>query len=131
MKPQSLIQPQEIEMFYIMPTIRKEFALEMKKLGLKQNKIADLLHIKKATVSHYVNNKRASKVEFSKEIKTEIASSAHKITDTISLIRETQSIVRKIRKSCELCRIHKQLAPIPDECEPEHVQCFVGDESHV
>ena len=130
MPQQSLIQPQEIEMFYIMPTLRRELAIEMKNLGLKQNKIADLLQIKKSTVSQYVNNQRGSKIEFSIGIKQEISKSAPKITDTLSLIRETQRLIREIRQSCELCRIHKQLANVPKNCEPEAVLCFVGD-NHV
>ena len=129
MKLQSLIQPQDIEVFYIMPTLRKELALELKRSGLNQNKIADLLHIKKSTVSQYINNKRGSKVSFSNNIKKEISSSAHEIHDTLTLIRETQKILRSIRHSGELCRIHKQLSDIPGECNPELVNCFGGEEN--
>ena len=131
MSQPQLIQPQEVEMFYVMPTLRRELAIEMKKLGLKQNKIAELLQIKKSTVSQYINNNRGTKIEFSNEIKQEISKSAPKIKDTLSLIRETQKLIREIRQSCELCKIHKQLADIPEDCEPNTALCFVGEENHV
>ena len=52
------LQPQEIEVFYIIPAIRRHIAMYMKLRGLKQNKIAELLHIDKAAVSQYIKKKR-------------------------------------------------------------------------
>ena|SRR3989344_2165352 len=132
MSKQTMIQPQEIEIFYIIPTLRKELAVSMKESGLKQKDIASLLHIEGATVSHYLNNKRGSKVEFSKEIKKEVRNSAKRIHDTVSMIREMQKLLSLIRSSCELCRIHKELeSNVPRDCTPELVSCAVGETKHV
>ncbi|MBI2110228.1 hypothetical protein HYT51_00405, partial [Candidatus Woesearchaeota archaeon] len=44
------LHPQEIEVFYIIPALRRQLAIEMKKNGLKQKRIAELLLIEDATV---------------------------------------------------------------------------------
>lgn len=121
-----LLQPQEIEVFYIIPSLRKQLALEMKKLGYKQNKIASLLAIEEAAVSQYINDKRGSKIDFEPEIKNEIVKSAAVITDRLTLLREMQHLLRAIKDTREICRIHKQLSDVPQECTPEAIDCFGG-----
>lgn len=121
-----LLQPQEIEVFYIIPGLRKQLAMEMKKLGYKQNKIATLLAIEEAAVSQYVNDKRGSKIDFEPEIKKEIAISATRVTDKLTLLREMQHLLRAIKETREICRIHKQLSDVPGECTPELIDCFGG-----
>ena len=51
MADMKLIQPQEVEVLYILPAIRRELAKEMKKQGLEQKKIAGLLFVTEAAVS--------------------------------------------------------------------------------
>ena len=121
------MQPQEIEVFYIIPTLRRYLAMYMKLQGLKQNKIAELLHIEKSAVSQYIKKKRGSKVEFSEGVLNEIAKSVSKIKDEFSLLGEIQRLLRVIRNSGDLCRIHKDISKIPEECEPDKINCF-GDE---
>ena len=55
-----LIQPQEVEVWYIIPLIRKELALAMKKRKMPQNEIASLLGVTDSAISQYSNNKRAA-----------------------------------------------------------------------
>ncbi|MBS3151386.1 hypothetical protein J4443_03345 [Candidatus Woesearchaeota archaeon] len=123
----TFLQPQEIEVFYIIPTLRRYLAMYMKLQGLKQNKIAELLHIEKSAVSQYIKKKRGSKVEFSEGVLNEIAKSVSKIKDEFSLLGEIQRLLRVIRNSGDLCRIHKDISKIPEECEPDKINCF-GDE---
>ena len=61
-----ILQPQEIEFHYILPSIRKSLSIHLKRQGLDQKDIAKLLHIRESTVSQYINNKRASKIDFNK-----------------------------------------------------------------
>ena len=124
MSNHTLLQPQEIEVFYIIPNLRKEFAISMILQGLKQNKIAELLHVESATVSQYINEKRGNKIELDDNIKKEITISASRIRDSLSLVGETQRLLRLIRSSGNLCRIHKQLSDVPRECEPKLINCF-------
>lgn len=123
---QTLLQPQEIEVFYIIPTLRKQLAIAMKELGMKQNKIANLLSIEPATVSQYINDKRGNKIHFEESTLTEITISASKIKDRLSLLREMQRLLRIIKESKEICKIHKSLSGIPEECSPELIECFGG-----
>ena len=120
-----ILQPQEIEVFYIIPTLRKHLAIAMKKQGMKQSRIAELLEIQNATVSQYIKGKRGDKIKFPEKIVKEIEHSSSKIHDKISLIRETQKILLLIRNTGALCTIHKQLSPtIPCSCNPNLTGCF-------
>ena len=119
-----LLHPQEVEVYYIIPTIRHYLTIFMKKEGLKQKEIAKILNIKEAAVSQYLSNKRGSRFKFSKEIENAIKESAYKIKNNFSLITETQRILKLIRESHELCKIHKQLSPVPKTCNPLKTGCL-------
>ncbi len=111
--------PQEIEVWYVLPAIRRELAKAMIKKGVAQKRIAKILGVTEASISHYVKNKRGGKAELSDKIKRDIKKSAEIILeDQYMLIDEMQKICMKIRKSKELCRIHKQF-------EKEHKGCKV------
>ena len=126
----SLLQPQEIEVFYILPTVRRELAVQMKLKGFKQTKIAELLHVENASISQYLNEKRGNKVELGEDVKKEIAVSAGKITSALTFIAEMQHLLRFIRSSGTLCQIHKQLSQVPEECNPCLVNCFGDNDGH-
>ncbi|HIH66091.1 MAG TPA: transcriptional regulator, partial [Nanoarchaeota archaeon] len=55
-----LLHPQELEVFYFIPAIRKELSVQMKKKGKGQREIANLLGITEAAVSQYISSKRAT-----------------------------------------------------------------------
>ena len=57
------IMPQEIEVWYLIPALRKELArIFIKDYGLAQKKAAELLGISGAAVSQYVKEKRAKEI---------------------------------------------------------------------
>src|SRR3989338_2993418 len=58
------LHPQEIETFYILPTLRSYFARFLKERGMKQKDIAHLLMINSATISQYTSSKRGNKISF-------------------------------------------------------------------
>ena len=118
-----MLQPQEIEVFYIIPTIRSHLAKYMKEQGKSQKEISKLLQIRESTVSHYINEKRASKVEFNKDIEKEIKLAATRISDKFTLLSEVQRLIELIRKTDILCQIHKQFADVPSTCNIEKVGC--------
>ena len=118
-----MLQPQEIEVFYIIPTIRSHLAKYMKELGKSQKGISQLLQIRESTVSHYINEKRAHKVEFNKEVEEEIKISASRIKDKWTLLSETQRLLGVIRRTDTLCQIHKQFASVPEGCNIQQIGC--------
>jgi len=109
--------PQEIEVWYILPAIRRQFAMEMKRLGLKQREIALKLNVTEAAISQYIKSKRAKEVAFPKEIKKQIRKSTKLIIRKPEfLLRETQRILESIKEIMLLCELHKKYCKVPEGC---------------
>lgn len=109
-----LLHPQELEVFYILPALRRELAKALKKLGRSQKAIAGLLGVTEAAVSQYVHQKRATGVDFTKDLQKEISGSALQITDRNSFLRVTQQLIRRIRGNrfiCSVCRSQNKGTP--------------------
>jgi uncharacterized protein len=102
--------PQEIEVWLILPTIRKQLALSLKEQGMKQKEIAKSLNLTEAAVSQYLNKKRGDEVKFDKEILSKIRGSASQIISKKSSVRtELQKILRDIKSNkfiCGVCHTH-------------------------
>jgi len=101
--------PQEIEVWYIIPAIRKELAgILTSEYGMTFEKAGNFLGITKAAVSQYLSKKRASKFKIPKEIKKEIKKSAEIISKhNRSALNEIQRILKLIREKgggCNVCR---------------------------
>lgn len=111
-----LLQPQEIEVFYVLPALRKELAIVMKANGKSQKEIAKLLAVTEPAVSQYMSSKRASILKFSDKIKEVIKISANNITSENTLMREMQNLVKLIRDERVVCQIHESLGGAPKNC---------------
>ena len=103
------ILPQEIEVWYVIPAIRKELAkVLIEKYDLTFEKAGSILGISKAAVSHYLNKKRADKIKIPSVIKKEIEKSAGIIVKDKNLaVKEIIRILGLIKKSgssCGLCK---------------------------
>lgn len=101
--------PQEIEVWYIIPAVRKELArLLTKTYGLSYEKAGAALGISKAAVSQYLSNKRANKVCLNAKTKAEIKKSADKIFENPkSAMLEIQRILKFMKNShssCDVCK---------------------------
>ena len=118
-----LLLPQEIETFYILPSLRCNLALVMKKQGMKQKDVASLLGINSATISQYTSKKRGNAVSFPQEVVAEIEKSAMKIKDRFSYLQETQRLLRHIRLTNVLCQVHKKFSDVPSCCDPTQIGC--------
>ena len=111
------LHPQEVEVFYILPAIRKELSIVLKELGKNQKEIAKLLGVTEAAVSQYLSAKRANDVKFPQEIKDSIKAAAPKITDHASMIRQVQTILSAAKQDRFICKMHEQIAnDIPRGC---------------
>ena len=101
--------PQEIEVWYIIPAVRKELAkLLTKTYGLSYEKAGASLGISKAAVSQYLSNKRANKVCLNVKTKAEIKKSAAKIFENPkAAMLEIQRILKFMKdnhSSCDVCK---------------------------
>ncbi len=116
--------PQEIEVWYIMPAIRKELCrVLLTKHKLTQKEIAKRLNITGAAVSQYKKDKRGQHVNLPEGVLSEINQSAAKIADeTSTVFRETQNILNHIRDTSTICDIHKML---DDNVESDCKECIL------
>jgi predicted transcriptional regulator len=99
--------PQEIEVWYILPLIRKELAKALLNYNLTQKEIASKLELTEAAVSQYLNEKRANLINLDNDIKQAIEKSAKKIaTQNTNVIKEIQLISNLIWKNKTICKFH-------------------------
>ena len=101
--------PQEIEVWYIIPSIRKELAkLLTEKYKLTFDKVGEILGVSKAAISQYINKKRANILRFPASIRKEIEKSAKIINENNNLaLKEIIRILNLMKKSkceCGICR---------------------------
>ena len=91
--------PQEIEVWYVIPAVRKELArLLTKKHGLSYDKAATALGITKDAISQYNNNKRAGKVRLHKTLISEIDKASDRIRkDKDKTVKEILKILKFMR----------------------------------
>ena len=109
--------PQEIDVWYILPAVRKEIALALAKKGLKQREIARKLGMTEAAVSQYVKKKRAKSIELPVNIRKEIHKAAENLANEHDCHRyEVQSILDMIRLSGLLCKAHRKYDKVPECC---------------
>jgi len=111
------LQPQEVEVFYILPALRRELAIALKEQGKTQKQIAQLLGVTEAAISQYLNAKRATTI-LPHEFKELVFDAAIKITDKHAMIREIQLLLTKVRNNGFICKLHEQFtADIPKGCD--------------
>lgn len=119
-----LMMPQEIEVRYVIPAIRREMAKEMKKANKSQKETAELLNLRESTVSQYINDKRGKQIILNKEIKKMVKDSIKNIKTRLNSYKEIQKILKKIRMSREICSIHKQIGKSGCRCFPDEKGCI-------
>ncbi len=90
--------PQEIEVFYTLPAIRREMAISMKASGRKQKDIAKLLCVEESTISQYLKDKRAAKIRLEERFRKDVAKSAERIASQADFIKEAQRLLAIMRK---------------------------------
>jgi len=113
------LHPQEIEVWYILPVIRRELAFAMKRKGLTGKRIADLLGVSAAAVSHYFSNKRAKEIALKEKIKEHINDMAEEIIkQPVMIIPYTQAILKMFWDDGIVCDLHKEhCEDLPEDCE--------------
>lgn len=108
--------PQYIELWYLMPALRRELSKELKRKGLSQKEISSALGITEAAVSQYLKLKRA-KISLPEELNWLVKESAGRIYRGKPAFEELFSLVKKARGET-LCQIHKKVdSDVPDSCK--------------
>jgi hypothetical protein len=126
--------PQEVEVWYILPAIRKEFTEVMMKQGFKQKHIAKILGVTEAAVSQYKNSKRAGQVsltpkmkeiveKISLDIRSDCKIDEVKRAEEIScdhyngIYKEFQKLLKVAREERVICMVHKHLGYPMEDCQ--------------
>ena len=117
--------PQEIEVWYIIPAVRKELAMLLTgKYELSYEKAGIILGISKAAISQYLSNKRANKIKLDSNTKKEITQSAKIIIKNPKLaVSEVQRILKFMkdnRCSCNVCKKYNKEILGYCNCEPKY-----------
>jgi predicted transcriptional regulator len=109
------MQPQEMEVWYILPAIRKELCLALKRKGLSQKEAAAKLGLTEAAISQYIKGKRGAidVSEFSKEFDK----AAGRMLKGSHVVEEVQKILDLIKVSGFFCKLHCELdSSLPKSC---------------
>jgi len=117
--------PQEIEVWYIIPAVRKELAkLLTKKYGLSYEKAGAILGVSRAAVSQYLSNKRANKIKLCAEVKKEVTKSAKILAGNpmmaLSEIQRILKVMKDTKCSCEVCKKFNKDVLNFCGCEPKY-----------
>jgi len=113
--------PQEIEVRYILPAIRRELArIFIEVYKLRQKDAAKILGLTEAAVSQYQHSKRAKEVVFSDKVIDEIKTSAGKmLADRLNkqrVIAEVYRISNLTNVKHILCDIHRSQSKKLENC---------------
>ena len=109
--------PQEIEVWYVLPAVRKELVRALKKDGLSQKKIAELLNVTASAISQYLKDKRGKTADLPQDVKDFVDKAALKIKDKTTAYRQIQEICKYIKKTKALCRTHAGFEEGLDACD--------------
>jgi len=101
--------PQEIEVWYILPAIRREIATFLiKKHKLTYEKTGAILGISKAAVSQYISKKRANNFKIPLSVVKEIEESSDIIVKdnkkALSEIGRILKLLKETKCSCGVCK---------------------------
>jgi len=109
---------QEIEYWYVLPSIRGLLAKELQNKGLKQNEIAKVMHLTPPAVSQYLKGKRGREIKFDVQITNHIKLSANNLVKKGNLLQELNDICQSIKNHKFSCKLHKAHEKnLPRNCE--------------
>jgi uncharacterized protein len=113
------LMPQEMEVWYLLPALRKELSTSfIKDFKLSQKDAASILGLSEGAISHYVKSKRANQLKFSSKEKAIIKKYAGKmIKDKKNTIKYLYWLCIELRGCGCMCKLHRELdSSIKGEC---------------
>lgn len=129
LETEKFIFPQELEVWYLLPAIRKKLALALVKEGMAQKDVAKIMGISAATISHYKKDKRAKKDIVGNSLDVDIKKSVKKIVGDPSVIfSEIMNLTKVVKKKGLLCKIYQNQKEIVEKlpccnCKPGSKFC--------
>lgn len=115
--------PQELEVWYVLPAIRKKLALALINEGMSQKEVAELMHTSEATISHYKKDKRAKENIIGNDLDVELKKSVTKIMRQNNLLfSEIVRLNDYLKDKGIICKIYKRKKEIIEQLPCCHCQ---------
>jgi hypothetical protein len=117
------LMPQELEVWYLLPSLRKEIAKTLvNEHNLSQKEVAGIFGMTESAVSQYLKSKRANELKFSKTELDEIKKYANKILeDKKNYHKHLFELSKKMSGTKSLCDLHKKRDPsLKSDCSLCH-----------
>ncbi len=109
--------PQEVELWRVIPALRREFAKALAKQGLSRKQAAEKLGLTPAAISQYFNEKRAFKIRFPRSVLGRVEEASERLLrGESSFLEEVQRILLTEEVKRITCSIHKAENPELKEC---------------
>ena len=112
--------PQEIEVWYLLPALRKELArVFVDDHNLTQKEAAKMLGITESAISQYRKSKRGGELKFTAKDNSIIKIYAEKmLKDKEHVTKYLYNLCVEFRGSKTLCELHKKHdAELPEQCK--------------
>lgn len=116
----SKVMPQEIEVWYLLPGLRRELVtMLVRECSLTQREAAERMGLTEAAISQYINAKRGMGIEFSVAEKERIRRAAKRLAQGEQEAMETlYTLCASLRGSRTLCELHRRYDPnVPHNCK--------------
>tara|TARA_Y100000310_G_C20124537_1_gene553020 strand:+ start:178 stop:546 length:369 start_codon:yes stop_codon:yes gene_type:complete len=105
----SSLLPQEVEVWYLIPAIRRELAKILVSKGKSQKEISEILNLTESAVSQYLKGKRGGELDFSINEKKIINEYADKILKNPNEVKKLLfELTKELGISDKLCDIHRK-----------------------
>ena len=105
-----ILLPQEVDVWYVLPFVRKELARILKEeYKLPQKNIATKLGITEAAVSQYLHQKRAQDVEIAQGVKKELQHAAQQLQNGKSFLEVSSTLLQSDELMKLKCKLHRQI----------------------
>ncbi|MBS3080194.1 hypothetical protein J4221_01875 [Candidatus Pacearchaeota archaeon] len=104
------LMPQEIEVWYLIPALRREIAkIFISDFRFSQKQVAEILGITESAISQYLKDKRAHELKFNEKEMAEIRKTAKRIiNDKENCNKYVYKLTMLLRGTDAVCALHKK-----------------------
>ncbi len=107
--------PQEVQVWILMPAVRREFVFALKKTGKKQSEIAKLMGLTQSAVSQYIKGKRGAEHDLDDETKSMIKTAVKTVTKQ-NYRKVQHDILKYVGSTKHMCKACHKFAGTAHDC---------------
>lgn len=111
--------PQEVDVWYILPAIRKKIALCLLDNNMSQKDVASLMKTSEATISHYKKEKRVKEDVLGSSIDVDIKNAVTRIISKNDLLfSEILKLSNIVKENGLFCKIYHEKTTMDSTTKP-------------